>query len=54
MPKFRVLIREIHISHREVEAESEAEAMTLAGDAEEVYLEYGHTLDQEYWTVENA
>lgn len=52
MPKFNVLIREVHVSHREVEAETEAEAMKLAEDAEEHFLEYSHTLDRETWTVE--
>ena len=52
MPKFNVLIREVHVSHREVEAEDEAEAMRLAGDAEEHYLEYSHVLDKDTWTVE--
>lgn len=54
MPKFNVLIREVHVSHREVEAKDESEAMELAGDAEEHYCEYSHTLDRDTWTVEKV
>lgn len=52
MPKFNVLIREVHVSHREVEAPTKEEAMKVASDAEEHFLEYSHTLDQDTWTVE--
>lgn len=58
MPKFNVLIREVHISVREIEAESAEEALrTIADgeeDGEEVMCEYSHTLDPDTWTVESA
>lgn len=50
--KYRVLIREVYVSHRIVEANSEDEALQIAGDEEEDYLEYSHTLPKETWTVE--
>lgn len=50
--KYRVLIREVHVSHRIVEANSESEALELAGDGEEDYCEYSHTLSKDTWTVE--
>ena len=54
MPKYNVLIREVHVSHRTVEADSEGEAIekVAGGEGEETYLEYSHTLDTEAWTVE--
>ena len=51
--KYTVLIREVHVSHRLVEADSEKEAIEKAGDSDEVYLEYSHTLDKSTWTVES-
>lgn len=54
MPKFYVCIREVHVSHRIVEADTPEQAKELAGDAPEDYLEYSHTLDKEHWTVEEA
>jgi len=52
MKRFYVAIREVHVSHREVEAETREEAIRLAEDAEETFLEYSHTLDSEHTTVE--
>lgn len=52
MTKYRVLIREVHVSHRIIEASSAEEALREAGEGTEVYLEYSHTLDPETWTVE--
>lgn len=52
MPFFRVLIREVHVSHRMVEAETAEEAMEEAGECEEHHLEFSHTLDTDEWTVE--
>lgn len=52
--KYRVLIREVYLSHREVEADSPEEAMDRAADADEDYREYSHTLDRDTWTVEEA
>jgi hypothetical protein len=50
--KYLVLIREVHVSHRLVEADSEQEALEFSGDGEEVMCEYSHTLPKETWTVE--
>lgn len=52
--KYIVQVREVHISHREVEANSPEEAKELVsnGDDTEVYLEYSHTLGSDTWTVE--
>jgi len=52
MPKYKVLIREVHVSHRIVEAKDEKDAIEKAGDSEEDYLEYSHTLDEHTWNVE--
>ena len=56
MPKFTVLVREVHVSHREVEAKDEKEALKKIVEdnefGEETYCEFSHTLDPEYWTVE--
>lgn len=51
--KYRVLIREVHVSHRIVEASSRDEALELVGDADEVFCEYSHTLPKETWTIED-
>jgi hypothetical protein len=57
--KYRVLVREVYISHIEIEAESEQAAMAAANafgtDAGvEVLSEYSHTLDTDTWTIEKA
>lgn len=54
MKRYNVLIREVHVSHREVSAESEAEAIEKVanGEGEETYLEYSHTMNKDHWTVE--
>ena len=54
MPKYNVLIREVHVSHRTVEADNEDEAIETAarGEGEETYLEYSHSLDTETWILE--
>lgn len=47
MKKFRVLIPEVHYSHRIIEAETPEEARERAGEeGEEVYLEYSHTIEE--------
>tara|TARA_R100000951_G_C2581314_1_gene162027 strand:- start:540 stop:743 length:204 start_codon:yes stop_codon:yes gene_type:complete len=58
--KYTVLVREVHISHIAVEAESEAAALEQvnafgsdAGEGE-IYCEYSHTLDTDTWTVEKT
>jgi len=54
MTKYIVGIREVHVSYREVEANSIEEALEIApgslGDDER--LEYSHTLDTDTWSVE--
>ena len=54
--EFHVLIREVHVSCRLVEASNPEEAIALAkeGNDEELYLEYSHTLDADSWTVEEV
>jgi len=54
--KFTVLVREVHVSHREVTASSKEEALRMVkdGDGDETYLEYSHTLDTDTWQVEEA
>ncbi len=56
MPKFHVNVREVHVSTREVKAESAEEAIRKVKDqdAEEVVCEYSHTLGEDTWTVEEA
>jgi hypothetical protein len=55
---FYIGIREVHVSTRAVEAESEEEALALivngVEDGEEVICEYSRTLDPDTWTVEEA
>lgn len=53
MAKYIVRIREVHISYREVEADSVEEAIAEAGGATETMLEYSHTLDTDHWDVED-
>jgi len=47
MGKYTVLVREVHVSHMEVEADSPQEALKAVreGGGEETCLEYSHTLD---------
>jgi len=52
--QYIVLIREVHVSHRLVEANSPEEAKENAGDGMEVFCEYSHTLSQDTWTVEQT
>jgi hypothetical protein len=56
MPFFTVLVREVHVSHRQIEAKTAEEALRLyvegVDDGDEIYLEYSHTLDPETFTVE--
>ena len=58
MPKFNVLVAELHYSFREVEAKDEEDAKRQIVDGEtdgdEVFLEYSHTLDPEHWKVEEV
>jgi len=56
LPYFNVLVREVWVSHRRVQAKSAEEAMAIASDdlteTEETYREYSHTLEPDSWTVE--
>ena len=54
MPKFIVQVAEVHFSFREVEAETAEEAMEIAPGMEESLLEYGRTMDPEFWKVEEV
>ena len=50
---YSVQIREVHINHMKIEADSVEEAIKQVreGDGESVYIEYSHTLDPDTWTV---
>ena len=56
MPKYYVLVQEVHDSYREVEADSPKEAIAKVAEAvedfEEGRLEFSHTLDTDTWTTE--
>lgn len=56
MPKYTVLVREVHVSHMEIEAENPEDAVDKVynGDGNEVLCEYSHTLDSNEWTVDDA
>ena len=47
MPKYNVRIAELHYSTRQVEADSpeEAEQKVADGEGEELFMEFGETLD---------
>lgn len=53
MKNYRVLVREVHISHMEVLANSPDDAIdaVLDGVGKETHLEYSHTLDSDHWQV---
>ena len=51
MRKFLIKVPQLYISHREVEAENDDEAINLARDQEEFDLEYFCTLEEEQWQV---
>jgi predicted transcriptional regulator YheO len=54
MTIYRVGVREVHVSTREIDAESPEEALDKVqeDEGEEVMCEYSHTLDRDVWTVE--
>jgi hypothetical protein len=53
--KFLVLVREVHVSVRKVEATSADEAVDkVRRDGDWMYVEYSHTLDPATWTVEEV
>lgn len=51
MKDYIVIVKEIHMSYRKVSAETPEEALELAGDEEEICLEYLDTLNDENWVV---
>lgn len=55
MPKYTVLVREIHVSHMEIEADDPEQALekVFQGEGQEIFLEYYDTMDSSYWTVED-
>ena len=57
MPKFIVSVREVHVQPYEVEAKDKEAAIKVVrdggGDVEDAF-EYSHTLDPEFWTVEEV
>ena len=52
--KYKVLIPEVYISTRLVEAESPEEALEIAGDETEISCEYSYSLEEEYWEIESV
>ena len=55
MKRYNVAVREVHISHREVEVSDDAsreEIIEAAMNFEEDHLEFSHTMDSEHITVE--
>ena len=52
--KYTVEVREVHISTREVEADSPEEARRIAmdgGAGDEIFFDYSHTHDPDTWSV---
>ena len=58
MPKYYVLVKEVHDSYRKVEADSPEEAIAKVAEADldftEERLEFSHTLDTKGWTTEEC
>ncbi len=58
MPKFIVSVREVHVQPYEVEAQDKEAAIKVVrdggGDIDDGAFEYSHTLDPEFWTVEEV
>lgn len=55
MKKYSVGIREIHVNTIEVEAETPKEAQERAeaeAQSGTINLEYSHTMDRQYWSVD--
>lgn len=53
MKTFIVSVREVHVSHRQVEADSPEDAIQRVqdGEDEEISMEYSHSLETDTWTV---
>lgn len=54
MPKFHVLVREVHVSTMLIEADTAQEALDTASEGDELDCEYSHTLDTDTWSVEDT
>ena len=52
MNRYLVKVKEVHVSVREVEAESVAEALRKAGDEEEISFYYAYSMDPSTWEVQ--
>jgi len=60
MPKYIINVREIHVQPHLVEANNPKEAIELGekmiergeGSYEQYSLEFSHTLDKSFWTVD--
>jgi len=53
--RFVVAIPEVHISYREVIAETEEEAIEKADEeGEEIDTEYSRTLDSDHYTIDSV
>ena len=55
MKRFVIGVREIHVSHREVVAETYEDAVDqvmAAGSDKEIFLEYSDTMDREHCSLE--
>lgn len=54
--KYYVEVREVHVSTREIEAESPEQATELVreGGGTQVLCEYSWTMDPDTWTVEEV
>jgi hypothetical protein len=55
MAKYFVMVREVHVSMREIEAKSPGEALGMVanGDGTEVHCEWSHALPPDTWSVED-
>ena len=55
MPKFNVLVREVHVSIHEAEADTFEDAIRMVNEGKtvEVALEYSHQLNEDTWSVED-
>lgn len=55
MPKFNVLVREVHIAIHEAEADTPEEALRMVneGKTSEIAMEYSHQMSEDTWTVDD-
>lgn len=56
MPKYRVIVREVHVQGVLVDADTPEQAKEIVreggGELDEAHFEYSHTMDRDTWTVE--